>query len=946
MKKTFLLFSFFLVAFISLAQTSGVVTGKIVDEITGEELVGVVVGIEELGTGATTDLFGTYTIKNVPAGSYTLIVQYISYQSKRITGVVVQSAKTTTQDILMNAATVETGVVEIVDSRVTNSEAAVLMEMKEAKGVLSGLSAAQIAKSQDRDASEVARRVPGVTVVDNRFVIVRGLSERYNAVMVNNALAPSMESDVKSFSFDIIPSGLIDRFLIYKSPSADLPGEFSGGAIKVFTRNMPSRNFEVSVNQLFGYRAGTTFDNFRFSHRGKTDWLGYDDGSRRLPDNFPSNVRQLSPDEKQTLGKSLPNTWNDQSETAPLDTRTSVSIAKKWKKDKHEFGIVGAVNYSRTRTTFLSEVGVYNVYDVFANASDTVTYFRDSTFQTQTRVGFLLNLGYRTKNHKIELRSFTNQTAQTEDIFRTGIDYEASNNRREYFFNFNQRIISTSQLSGQHDVFKSKGVVEWVAGLSYAGSSDPDWRRIRYTQSLDDLNSPYSAYLPASADPNYFGRLFLDLSERIPMFAGSYEHKIYKMADDLAGKEQFITAKAGFYFEDKTRDFRIRNIGYKPASFQTYGNFDLLTNPISQILDPSNVNNVNGFQLDEDTKPQDAYTAGNNLKAGFVKLTLPLKRLTIDGGVRAESNRQTLNTRNLQNKEYDIIKDSLVFLPSVNIAYNFSSQSLIRFAAGKTINRPEFRELAPFSFYDYKRNAIMSGNPDLKFATINNYDLRWELYPATGEMFSIGAFYKEFTNPIELYFQPGVGSGGTLSFIPGNAKAATNFGFELDIRKKLNSLSNVSLIKDITFVANASIIKSEIKLSDSASETGVDANRPMMGQSPYIINTGIYYQNDSLDLSISLMYNVVGSRVVVVGVPGVPEVYEMPRNLIDLSVSKGIGKNFDIRFGIQDMLNQPVLWLQDANEDGKINRDNDQVYNKFRRGTYFTFGVSYSFKED
>jgi len=946
MKKAVILFLSILLYGSLLAQTGGIITGKIIDDITGEELVGVVVSIEALGVGSTTDLFGVYSIKNVPVSKHDITVQYISYQTKKITGIEVESGKTTTVDVNLSAATIETGVVEIVDTRVTNSEAAVLMEMKEAKGVLSGLSAAQIAKSQDRDASEVARRIPGVTVVDNRFVIVRGLSERYNAVMVNNALAPSMESDVKSFSFDIIPSGLIDRFLIYKSPSADLPGEFAGGAIKVFTKNFPTRNFEVTVNQNFGYRVGTTLENFRFSHRGKSDWLGFDDGSRKLADNFPSNVRTISNEDKLTLGKGMPNTWADQSETAPLDNRTSVSIGKRWKRDNKELGIIGAINYSRTRTAFLSEVGVYNVYDTFANASDTVTYFNDSTFQAQTRVGFLFNVGFRTKAHKIELRSFTNQTAQTEDVFRTGVDFEASNNRREYFFNFNQRIISANQLSGQHDLFGRMGLLDWTVGLSYAGSSDPDWKRIRYTQSLDDLNSPYTAYLPASADPNYFGRLFLDLSERTPMAAANYEHKLYKMADDLAGREQFISLKGGFYFEDKSRDFRIRNIGYKPATFQTYGNYDLLTKPIDQILATDNINNSNGFQIDEDTKPQDAYTAKNRLSAFYLKATVPFKRILIDGGLRAEKNIQTLNTKDLQNKEYDIIKDSLVLLPSINIAYYFSPQSLIRFAAGKTVNRPEFRELAPFSFYDYKRNAIMTGNPNLTFATINNYDIRWELYPSAGEMFSVGAFYKQFDNPIELYFQPGVGSGGTLSFIPGNAKGAINYGVELDMRKKLNSISNVPFIQNIMLVANASFIKSVIQLSDSNTETGVNTDRPMMGQSPYIINTGIYYQNDSLDLSVSVMYNVIGSRVVVVGVPGVPEVYEMPRNLIDLTVSKGIGEHFAVRVGIQDLLNQPVLWLQDANEDGKIERDNDQVYNKFKRGTYVTFGVTYSFKKD
>jgi hypothetical protein len=218
-----------------LTAQNGSITGKVIDESTGEDLIGAIVQIEGTQMGAATDFSGVYHIKNVSPGTYSLQIGYISYQSKKVVGVVVEPGKTVTIDIALGTAPLEeTGVVEIVESRVTSTEASVLMEMKEAKGVLSGIGAAQIAKSQDRDASEVARRIPGVTVVDSRFVIVRGLSERYNAVMINNALAPSMETDVKSFSFDIISSGLIDRFLVYKSPSPDLPGEFAGGAIKVF----------------------------------------------------------------------------------------------------------------------------------------------------------------------------------------------------------------------------------------------------------------------------------------------------------------------------------------------------------------------------------------------------------------------------------------------------------------------------------------------------------------------------------------------------------------------------------------------------------------------------------------------------------------------------------------------------------------------------------------
>ncbi len=940
-----------------LSAQNGSITGKVIDESTGEDLIGAIVQIEGTQLGAATDFSGIYHIKNVSPGTYSLQISYISYQSKKVVGVVVEPGKTVSIDIALGTAPLEeTGVVEIVESRVTSTEASVLMEMKEAKGVLSGIGAAQIAKSQDRDASEVARRVPGVTVVDSRFVIVRGLSERYNAVMINNALAPSMETDVKSFSFDIISSGLIDRFLVYKSPSPDLPGEFAGGAIKVFTKNFPSKNFEVTVSQSFGFRSGTTFKDFNFSNRSSTDWLGFDNSDRVLPDGFPTNVRNTTDQNRLNVSRSLPNNIEKNKESAPLDWRTNVTVGKKWSKEIGEFGLIGSINYSRTRTFFTNRTAVYDTYDVIQNVSDTVSHNNDNTYQANARVGGLLNFGFKNKLNKVELKLFASQFGQTEDLFRDGIEVEQGNYVKSNFYNYNQRFITTNQLLGSHEVFAKKGLFEWTLGYSKATSEDPDWRRVRYTKPLDLSNPEYQAYIPFSADPNYFGRLFLNMKEITPMTSMSYEHKLKSMGDDLNGNEQFISLKGGFYVENKQRVFSVRNIGYKAASFATFSNPDLAFTPIESILDTSNVNLTDGIILDEDTKPQDSYTAGNKLGAGFLMLSVPKGRWLLSGGARFESASQTLNTRNLQNKEYNIILDSKVLLPSAMLSYNISKTSLIRMAYGKTINRPEFRELAPFAFYDYKRNAIMNGNPDLTYATVGNYDVRWEVYPSAGEVFTLGAFYKAFVNPIELYFQPGVGSGGTMSFIPGNAPSANNYGVEVDSRIKLGHIVSMingsefdpteGFVNKFTLVANASFIVSKIKLSDEDIETGTNASRPMMGQSPYIINAGLFFQDDAIDLSISAMYNVIGPRVVIAGVPGIPEVWEMPRNLVDLTISKGIGKHFDIRFGVQDMLNQQVLWLQDANDDGKLNRDNDQRLQYFRRGTYFTLGLTYSFKQD
>jgi outer membrane receptor protein involved in Fe transport len=308
--------------------------------------------------------------------------------------------------------------------------------------------------------------------------------------------------------------------------------------------------------------------------------------------------------------------------------------------------------------------------------------------------------------------------------------------------------------------------------------------------------------------------------------------------------------------------------------------------------------------------------------------------------VRIENNLQTLNSNTIPGDTVIVNNNITRTLPSVNIAYNLTDRHLIRAAYGKTLNRPEFREIAPLYFYDFVFNSINTGNPDLKTPSIDNYDLRFEFYPRPGENITFGAFYKRFMNPIEVYFVPGIGSGGTRSFTWANAYQAQNYGLELEIRKKLDSI-NVPVIRNLSVIANASIIKSVIDLNKDSlgSET---SRRPMMGQSPWIVNAGLYYQNDSIGLQVNAMYNVIGPRVVIVGIPDIPAVWEMPRHQLDISVIKTFGrrKNIDVRVNVTDVLNRQFLLLQDANEDGQLNRQDDQALQFYKRGTYVTFGIT------
>lgn len=958
-----------LVLFVLLPATllkaqNGTIAGTIIDKSNGEPMFSATVQIEGTSTGTITDFDGRYALKNIKPGVYKVRIYAITYTPIVISNVKVEAGKTVRVDAALQSSSLELQGAVIYADKPTATIAAGVQEQKKADQVVNVLTSTQIRQGNDQNAAEAVKRVPGVTVVNNQFVIVRGLSERYNAVMLNNIFAPSVEADVKAFSFDLVPSGLIDRFMVYKSPSPDLPGEFSGGAIKIFTTNIPDSSY-MSVSLGTGIRSGTTFEDFKTNKGSKTDWLGFDNGFRELPGDLPADMRLFSitatPSEVAAASKLLDNNWEYTSKAASPDKRFSVVLAKRvsiTKDSTHkfnwQFGNITAINYSNTNSFMISERLDYNTYDTVSQKSDTVFHYSDRIYSNKARVGIMQNNAFRLGNrgqHKLELKNLLNQIGENETTLRGGSNIEFGETRREYAYHYTEKTIYSGQLGGQHDFNmdtisrESKTKLDWTVGYAASRRNEPDWRRARYSRNFDTLSFPdYTLYLPNTATPFFLGRIFVNMKEDTRAGSVNAEHKFnyydHTKKDSL---RYSFSVKGGMYFENKERSFTVRNLGYVPNDIFQF-DWSMLTDSLSQIFE--NINDSNGIILDEDTKKADQYTASNRQVAAYAMGIFPMfkNKLRLTGGVRIEKNLQILNSfKTNGNDEVNVKNDILSILPSGNLSYNFTDKMLVRGGYGRTINRPEFREVAPLTFYDFIFNSIYVGNDSLKTPVIDNFDLRWELYPTPAENISFGVFYKNFTNPIEIYFVPGVGTGGTRSFTWGNAPSARSYGAEIEIRQGLDSLTSSQFIHDITLVGNVSYIKSEITLTNSSAPTQANLkSRPMMGQSPYIANAGIYYQNDSIGLQVNAVYNIVGPRVVIVGIPGLSEVYEMPRNHLDLTVIKTFGKkkNIEGRIGVQDVFNAPFLLLQDANEDGVLDREKDQKIQTYKRGAYYTVGFT------
>ena len=926
--------------------------GTIKDRKTNESIVGASVYIQGTTIGASTDIEGKYTIKNVKPGTYTVIVSFISYKTDTIKGIKVHKDNTTLLDHELTETSNQLSEISVTARKKTDTEISLINTSKQSNLIVVGVSSQQIAKSQDKDASEVIRRLPGVTIMDGRFVVVRGLIERYNSVWLNNASTPSSETDKRAFSFDVLPSSIISNMVIYKTPAPEIPADFAGAFILITTKNIPEKN-SLSIGYTAGYSEGTSFQGFKSYKGGKTDWLGYDDGTRKLPQDIPSvndflvlqdyNSEGLTAEERAyrkqrmlDIAHSFSTVSTYKTSTAPLDNKLTLDFSRVIKAGNTRIGNITSLSYKKT---FNSDNILRTKVESYGNSTTGITYdkyYNDEKDDKSTGISAISNWSFAAGKNVLEFNNMVNQTGTSTTLIRTGIDHYRDDNKvYKVMLGYMSRTIYSGSIGGNHP-FNDNNSIKWTLAYSYANQNEPDTRIIAYYASKTGNDSiPYSAFrledfTTSSANAN--SRLFSNVRENNYNGNINYQHTF--------NFGHFIPElKARIFAERKNRDYYIRTFAEKWATPNP--NQQILSQSIDSIYYEGNFNFQNGAIFKETTDRSDLYKIENTLASGYLALKIPFgKRVSVYGGVRVEKNEIILSGPD-QNRQFAVQakRDTINYFPSVNITFNITDKHLIRLAYGQTINRPEFREFAPTAFYDFKENVTVYGNSKIKSCYVNNYDFRYEWYPSQGEMVTIGGFYKEFKNPIEATLTPASGGEWDLQYL--NAIKATSLGAEIDIRKgfqnwakKHNFLRN---FRNISLVINAAYIKSTVE-TDTQYRFVLDRKRPMFGQSPYVVNAGIYYQSAKNDLAVSLLYNVFGKRIIGVGTPAFPNSYEMPRNNIDLTILKKIGRSLTIKAGVKDILNQQVVIQQ----EWKANGLPDLVVKQksFKPGRLFSFGIT------
>jgi TonB-dependent receptor len=916
-----------LFSFTAVFAQTGTLTGKIASSSNNEVITGVAIYNAAKKISLISDVEGRFSIRLAP-GTYELTFSMTGFKTKTINEIVIVAGQTNELNIVLTEQKKELDEVVVTATPARRESAsAVLSLQKNNTSVSDGISSESIKKSPDRNVGEVLKRVTGTSVQDDKYVIVRGLNDRYNVATINGAVMPSTEPDRRTFSFDIVPSDMIDNVLINKTATPDMPGEFSGGIVQVTTKDIPFKNsFGLALST--SYNSISTGKDFNIGHRGDMDYLGFDDGSRKFPSSFPSTNRWRTFDIAQKIQASrlMYNTYGDDRSTALPSLNGQINFARKFSsKNGGTFGMLGSLTYRNSQTIQLTD---RQQYGDATSTTNLLFDYADTSYSFSTSVGALLNIGYKKGKNKIVLKNLFNRVFENSNTIREG-----SNFNDLQYINKNriaiamEKTIFSSQLEGEHALGKTNDKLKWNLNFAFTKKDQPDYRSQPYQKNISQVNDKSIPYTIALRNTY---RFWSELDENT--LGGKLDY-----SKQLKWGNTTSSLKAGVLTQYKIRDFGARAFRYEEASTSSF-NSALLSLPPGQVFNDGNMY-ANGFYLNEITNNTDRYDATSLLTDNKFN-----EKWRLIWGVRAETFNYEVETGNVSGTKTVIKKDYLDILPSVNLIYSFNTKSNLRFSASRTVSRPDFREVANFSYFDFVRAAIIRGNGALERSQNTNIDLRFETYPQSGEIISASLFFKHFSKPIEqrMSGESSLEYQVITFFNPENAYA---YGIELDLRKKLSFFGDGKFWNNTTFSANTSLIKSTVDLP--ASTNPYDTKRAMQGQSPYLVNLSLTYADNEANWSSTVLFNRIGQRIETVGAFGIPDVYENGRSILDFQLAKKVfKKKGEVKINMANLLNTRQIFYNNV-ESKKENRgyksqdDRIQWSNLF--GSSFGVGFSYTF---
>lgn len=948
MKRLTLSLLFMLFVLNVKAQEKGFIKGKIDDGQFGGPLIGATIAIPALpGVGSTTDFDGNYSISVAP-GTYEVKVSYISFSDQIFKDVVVKPGETTNINAVLEMASQEVEMVEVVATVRKNSEAGVLMEMKNATVVSDGLSAQSFRKAGDSDLSGAIRRVTGVTVQDGKYVYVRGLGDRYTKSVLNGMTLPGLDPDVNAVQIDLFPTAVLENVAVSKSFSPDMYGDFTGGLVNVVTKKFPEeKTTQIGLN--FTYIPGQHFNkNYILYGRGKTDFLGFDDGSRGLnvvgSINIPDEVLALPITETVTRGFNPELAAKKQ--FAFMNTSFNFNHGNQvQKEDGPTFGYNFVLRYANERS--------------FLEGFESNDYLRsqdDADYELEkqrTRIGDVgresvlwnaLLTGSMKRNKSSYSATFLyNQSSQSSAAQRMNRDFEQNQATLvEDILTYTQRSLGNFQLTGSHRV----GIVEidWGNSLSLSRVYDPDFRETRI--SITDGDTTLSTGNGAGIDR--FWRDLKELNESFKLDIGIKAHENIKLKVGLANT------------------FKMRDFDMYAFKHQVNNLSNVSINPDWYLQEeqlwswnPTNPNFRDGTYTISNYEETNQYDAQQNVFAGYIMAEQKLfRKLNLIYGVRLEHTLMTYTGSVLNDFEVLVpfnnreTLNELSVLPALNIVYKVTDKMNLRAGYSRTLARPSFREKSRAVIYDPITKRTFSGNLDLEMTNIDNVDLRYEYFMGGKDMVSLSGFYKRFDGHIEMApfgLAPD-------NFKPRNSGIAQVFGGEFEVRKGLRQHTSSAVLQGLFFAANVTVVHSMVDITsvfvDNFGKTEFETRttnakqgevvskfRQMTGQSPYAVNASLSYQIPSERGNVSLTYNVQGDQLSFVGSGRVPDVYTLAFHSLNFNAYVNLGekRNSRLSLRVQNLLNDDRTLVYRSYEA------QDQTFSTFKPGVSIRLGYQYSF---
>ncbi len=923
-------FSFLLILMFCALQAQNVrLTGKVLGD-KNDPLVGVNVKVAAAGKTVLTNVDGRYILELPADKKYEIEFSAVGYEVKIIADVEVKAGQANELDIVLAVKSKELEGV-VVSSRRTGARmetvSSTIAFQKNTNTVASVISSESIRRSPDRNTGEVLKRTPGASLQDGKFLVIRGLADRYNAAMLNGILLTSTEPDRKTFAFNLIPSAIIDNIVINKAFVPEFPGEWSGGLVQVNTKDIPAKNF-LNIQIGTGFNTQTIGKDFYKSQAGGLDWLGIDDGTRKLPNLYQNKTQfnNLSDADKNNVGKALPNSWSPVKTTAPMDMSVQINGGFNSKIFGKNLGVNLGVLYNKANRfqKLLNRQNTFSSQDFDRNYN-----YDDDRFNQEVTVGAIgtASLQLNSRN-KVSVKSILNVNTNNYVINRSGEDYIRNNDVRANEFAFKQNTFFTTQLIGEHSI-SNPLKFKWYGSFNILDAQSPDQKRIQYVRT-SGTQDPYQLLIGNTLSQETGSRIFQDLSDYIYTAGGDLSYNF-----NMLGKKQ--TVKGGYMLQIKDRLYDAKLF----VNHLKRDNQALRFLPADEVFAPENFGDgsptSNLVSFDQIKGNDFRYLANTILNAGYIQFDNQFTdALRVVWGGRIEHFDQLVGSVKKSDPRHTNTK-VLDFLPGLNATYKLNTKTNLRLSASQTVIRPELRELARVNLYDFELNASVQGNPALKRSKNTNLDLRYELYPRAGEVFSLGVFYKKFKNPIEQIFNEG--SGGASTFTYTNAEEANAYGAEIEFRKRLDFVDG---LKNFTFQANASYIYSRVKSNE------FDIDRALQGQSPYLINLGFMYDHEEKGINATILFNQIGHRLYLVGDIALgassPDIYEAPRPVLDFQIGKKIlDKKAEIRLNVSDIINQTQYFYQNAPGNKTSFQKNEDAYRFTRKyGTSFSISFNYS----